>query len=335
MFFGLRREGLTRLYLFKSGTLKRKDNTLIFEYLDGNETKKRYFPVENICDIYLFGQININTSLLNFLSQKGIVVHYFNYYGFYSGSILPKKRNVSGYLVVNQVKHYLIPENRLFLASSFVVGASFHIARNLRKRGISTDYIEELLSDIYSHKDIPSLMNTEGRIREFYYNRFPDILRDDFFWMIKREKRPPSNAINALISYGNSLMYSVVLSEIYKTQLDPTISYLHEPSTSRFSLSLDISEIFKPLIVDSIIFSLVNKNVLRKEDFDIELDYTYLSESGRKKFLKVFDEKLNSTIKHRSLKRNVSYRYLIRLECYKLIKHLLGDKVYTPLKAWW
>jgi CRISPR-associated protein Cas1 len=223
----------------------------------------------------------------------------------------------------------------LFLASSFVVGASFHIARNLRKRGISTDYIEELLSDIYSHKDIPSLMNTEGRIREFYYNRFPDILRDDFFRMIKREKRPPSNAINALISYGNSLMYSVVLSEIYKTQLDPTISYLHEPSTSRFSLSLDISEIFKPLIVDSIIFSLVNKNVLRKEDFDIELDYTYLSESGRKKFLKVFDEKLNSTIKHRSLKRNVSYRYLIRLECYKLIKHLLGDKVYTPLKAWW
>jgi CRISPR-associated protein Cas1 len=78
-------------------------------------------------------------------------------------------------------------------------------------------------------------MNVEGKIREFYYSKFSEILQDEFFKLKKREKRPPTNAINALISYGNSLMYSAVLSEIYKTQLDPTISYLHEPSTSRFS----------------------------------------------------------------------------------------------------
>ncbi len=130
-------------------------------------------------------------------------------------------------------------------------------------------------------------------------------------------------------------MYSTVLSEIYKTQLDPTISYLHEPSTSRFSLSLDISEIFKPLIIDPIIFSLINKKTLNKDDFDKNLNYTYISETGRKKFVKALNEKLNSTIKHRKLKRKVSYRYLIRLECYKLIKHLIGDELYKPFKAWW
>jgi len=326
---------LERVYIFKSGRLKRKENTLIFEYSEDGSVKKKFLPVENISEIYLFGEIDLNTKALNFLSQKGIVVHYFNYYGFYSGSILPRKKNVSGYLVVNQAKHYLDPDRRLALAASFVDGAAFHIARNLRKRGIKMDYVEELSKTIYGQKDIPSLMNVEGKIREFYYSKFSEILQNEFFKLKKREKRPPTNAINALISYGNSLMYSAVLSEIYKTQLDPTISYLHEPSTSRFSLSLDISEIFKPLIIDPVIFSLVNKKILSKNDFDKDLNYAYLSETGRKKFVRAFNDKLNSTIRHRKLKRNVSYRYLIRLECYKLIKHLIGDEFYKPLKAWW
>jgi len=175
----------------------------------------------------------------------------------------------------------------------------------------------------------------EGKVREIYYSKFSDILRGKFFSFSKRVRRPPSNAVNALISYGNSLLYSAVLAELYRTQLDPTVSYLHEPSISRYSLSLDISEIFKPLIVDSLIFSLVNKKVLKKEDFDLTLNYALLSESGRRKFVKAFDEKMKTTIRHRTLKRNVSYRYLIRLECYKLIKHLISDDVYKPLKAWW
>ncbi|WP_163328711.1 type I-B CRISPR-associated endonuclease Cas1b [Desulfurobacterium thermolithotrophum] len=326
---------MERIYIFKSGRLKRKENTLIFEYLEDEVIKKKFLPVENISEIYLFGEIDLNTKALNFLSQKGIVVHYFNYYGFYSGSILPRKKNVSGYLVVNQAKHYLDPDRRLILAISFVDGAAFHIGRNLRKRGINTDYVEELSKTIYEQKNIPSLMSIEGKIREFYYSKFADISQDEFFRLEKREKRPPTNAINALISYGNSLMYSTVLSEIYKTQLDPTISYLHEPSTSRFSLSLDISEIFKPLVVDPIIFSLINKKIIGKDDFDRDLNYAYLSETGRKKFVKAFNDRLNSTIKHRKLRRKVSYRYLIRLECYKLIKHLIGDELYIPLKAWW
>lgn len=131
-------------------------------------------------------------------------------------------------------------------------------------------------------------------------------------------------------------MYQVVLSEIYKTQLNPTISYLHEPSTKRYSLSLDIAEIFKPLIVDPLIFTLVNKRQLKKEHFDfLEGEICYLNEEGKKKFIVGWEERLNQSIKHRTLKRNTSYRYLIRLECFKLIKHVIGDEVYKPLKAWW
>jgi CRISPR-associated protein Cas1 len=320
-----------RVYIFSSGKLKRKDNTLCFE----SQEDKRFIPVEDVKEIYLFGEVELNTRVLNFLSQKGVLLHLFNRYGFYSGSFLPRKKNVSGYLLVKQVQHYINGDGRLFLASSFVDGAVFHIKRNLKKRGIEIEEIEKLESRIFTVETVAELMQLEGKIREIYYSKFSKILKDDFFSFSKRVKRPPNNAVNALISYGNSLLYSAVLSEIYRTQLNPTISYLHEPSTSRYSLSLDISEIFKPLVVDSLIFSLVNRRALKKEDFDSTLNYTLLSESGKKKFVKAFDEKMKTTVRHRTLKRNVSYRYLIRLECYKLIKHLIGDDVYKPLKAWW
>jgi len=87
--------------------------------------------------------------------------------------------------------------------------------------------------------------------------------------------------INSLISFVNSLIYTTVLSEIYKTQLNPTISYLHEPGVKRFSLCLDIAEIFKPLIGDRMIFSLLNKNQITEDDFEEDSNYLYLKESAK------------------------------------------------------
>jgi CRISP-associated protein Cas1 len=141
--------------------------------------------------------------------------------------------------------------------------------------------------------------------------------------------------MNALLSFGNSLMYTAVLSEIYKTQLNPTISYLHEPSVKRFSLSLDIAEIFKPLIIDPLIFSLINNRRITPKQFTSENGICLLNDEGRKRFIESWEKKMQTSIKHRQLKRQVTYRYLIRLECYKLIKHLIGDEKYKPLKAWW
>ncbi|SCN37326.1 Protein of unknown function [Bacillus cytotoxicus] len=138
-----------------------------------------------------------------------------------------------------------------------------------------------------------------------------------------------------MISFGNSLCYTTVLSEIYKTQLNPTISYLHEPSSKRYSLSLDIAEIFKPLIVDPLIFTLVNKKMISLKHFESLDEMVLLNEQGRKKFLQAWEGKLGQTVMHRRLKRKVSYKYFIRLECYKLIKHMIGDELYKPLKAWW
>nr|WP_022855931.1 type I-B CRISPR-associated endonuclease Cas1b [Thermodesulfobacterium thermophilum] len=321
-------------YIFSNGRLRRKDNTI---YIENEQGDKKAIPIEDVDTIHVFGEVDLNTKLLNFLCQHGKTVHFYNYYGFYSGSLMPRDRNVSGHLLVKQVEHYLDQERRFYLAFSFVEGAIFHMLRNLREYKNTEGFQEKIkkeLTNAVEAKNISELMGCEGRARDVYYEAFNTILKSDFS-MEKREKRPPTNPVNALISFANSMIYTTVLNEIYHTQLNPTISYLHEPGHRRYSLSLDIAEIFKPLIADPIIFKLINNNMLRLDDFEEDVNYCYLNDSGRKKFIKEFDQKLTTTIKHRKMKRKVSYRSLIRIECYKLIKHLIGDEVYKPFKAWW
>jgi len=328
-----------RFYVNSNGRLRRKENTLYFEMENDGKVVKKPLPINDIDSIYVFGELDINTKALNYLSQYDIPIHFYNYYGFYSGSFLPRKKNVSGSLLIEQVKHYLDDNKRQYLAISFIEGAVHHILRNLRKAGLQSkefeDIEKDLLPKIFETKTSEELMAIEGNIRDRYYRLFNKILNNEDFFMEKREKRPPDNPINALISFGNSVMYNTVLTEIYRTQLDPTISYLHSPQEKRFSLSLDLAEIFKPFIVDPLIFSLINTGQITIKDFDKDLNYAYLNEEGRKKFLRAYEERLAKTIKHRKLKRKVSYKQLIRLECYKLIKHLIGDEDYKPFKAWW
>jgi len=304
-------------------------------------SRPRIIPVENVEEIFLLGEITLNTKLLNFLAQKGIPIHVFNYYGFYSGSYYPRETNVSGHLLVKQVEHYTDPEKRLVIAREIIQGAYHNLHRNVvyyRNRGkILQEAIvalEQEAAEIEQADSIPALMGIEGRLRETYYRAFNEIL-DLERPFEKRVRRPPDNLINTLISFGNALLYTTVLSQIYRTPLNPTISYLHEPGTRRFSLALDIAEIFKPLIVDKMIFKLINKQMVTEADVMKEVGYAYLKEAARKAVVREFDQRLQTTVKHRRLGRNVSYRGFIRLECYKLVRHVLGDEPYHALRAWW
>lgn len=292
-------------------------------------------------EIYIFGEISTNTKLLNFLSQKGIVMHVFNYYGFYSGSFYPRETNISGYLLVEQVRHYDDDQKRITIAREILKAASYNIYRNLRYyngRGIDLNEpmkkIQALRNRLNYGENINEIMGVEGNIRRIYYSTWNDIIKQDIEFQ-KRVKRPPNNMINTLISFVNSLIYTTVLSEIYKTQLNPTISYLHEPGTKRFSLCLDIAEIFKPLIGDRMIFSMLNKKQITEDDFEKESNFLYLKEPGRKKILMEYDNRLRRTVYHKDLARDVSYRHLMRLECYKLIKAIIKEKEYKGFKIWW
>ena len=182
--------------------------------------------------------------------------------------------------------------------------------------------------------DVEELMGIEGAIHRRYYASWQSVFIPDVDFS-KRVRRPPDNMVNTLISFLNGLMYTTCLSEIYVTQLNPTISYLHSPMDRRFSLCLDISEIFKPMIVDRLIFSLINKNMISEEDFNKESNYWYLSEKSKRVIVSEYDKYMKQKVRYKTLHRDVSYRHLIRLECYKLVRSLVEGETYEPYVMGW
>jgi len=325
-------------YVFSSGELHRKDNTLYFE----TESGRRFIPVEDTGEIMVFGEVNINKKLLEFLSQKEIILHYFSHHGYYMGTFYPREHLNSGYMILRQAEHYLDEDRRFTIAREFVRGAGKNIRQVLKYyQGRAKDVkqelnaVEQLLPTVDDCRDTAALMAIEGNIREHYYQAFDAIVGDPDFAFQERTRRPPKNYLNTLISFGNSLMYTICLSEIYKTHLDPRIGYLHATNFRRFTLNLDMSEIFKPIIIDRLIFTLLGRKMITKEDFDRSTEGILLKDRARKCFVGELDAKLKTTIKHREIGRHVSYRRLIRLELYKLEKHLMGEKEYSPFVARW
>jgi CRISPR-associated protein Cas1 len=329
-------------YLFNPGRMSRKDNTLQFVPVneEGSEGPTKYIPIETVDNLYAFGSLDANSSLYNFLGKEQVSVHFFDYYEHYTGSFMPKDYLLSGKMLIAQSAAYQKMGKRLLIAQKIVEGAAFNMLRNLkyynnREKDTSMQIaaIEALFPAIAVCIDIESLMGVEGNIRKHYYDAFSVIIND--FNMGQRTKQPPSNEVNTMISFVNSLCYTLCLDVIYHTQLNPTISFLHQPGERRYSLALDLAEIFKPVLADRLIFTLLNKKQVKENDFDINLNRCMLKESGRKTVVAMWDERLKETIKHRSLGRNVSYKQLVKLECYKLSKHILEMEEYQPFKAWW
>ncbi len=363
-------------YLFSSGRLRRQHNTLCLERAtaeptpddpnnpDGPESgndgmptvepdgKRVPFAVETVDSLYVFGEVDINTKLISFLGQQGIPAFFYDYYGNYTATLYPREAQLSGRLHIEQARHYLSPKRRLVLARAFVESALFNIERVIkyyqpRLDGDAKLAVQTTLADLVRDRDalplttdILTLMAVEGRIRNRYYQLWTYFLGPEVsakFPFNKRERQPPSNELNALISFGNSLCYTTVLRQIYRTALDPTVAFLHEPGDRRFSLALDLAEVFKPLLVDRMIFRLLKTAEIQPKHFSPYLGGCYLTEAGRKIVVAHWDERLLQTVQHRTMNKKISYERLIRLECHKLVRHLC-DPVADPYQGfhmWW
>jgi len=262
-------------HLRRRRTVEERRNSENRHAADG-ETE--YLPVESVDSLYLHGQIDFNTRALGLLNEHNVPLHVFGWKDYYRGSYLPKRGQVSGNTVVEQVRTYDSPERRLQIGHNIIEASIHNMRANLRyydgRRGDFAGAVEELQTlkeSVSSTSDINELRSIEGNARKTYYTCFDQILRDPFT-LSKREYNPPTNEANAAISFLNGMVYTTCVSAIRKTALDPTVGYVHAPGERRFTLSLDIADIFKPILADRVLFRLVNRQQLSLGDFENELE---------------------------------------------------------------
>jgi CRISPR-associated protein Cas1 len=325
-------------HVFSDGRLERHNDTIRLVTDDG---EKKYLPIENAEALFLHGQIDFNTRLISFCNDEGVAAHVFGWKDYYAGSVMPERGQTSGRTLVEQVRSYDDPDARLSIARAFVAGSIHNMRANVSyydNRGhdfqSEIDELATIHEELDGAADVSELMGMEAGARRAYYSTFDAILPDGFVFG-GRQYKPPSNEVNSLISFGNSLVYANCVSAIRATALDPAVSFLHEPGERRYSLALDIAEPFKPVLADRVIFRLLNRGQLTSDSFEDDLNACLLTEAGRKTFSKAFEGTLDRTVEHPNLNRKVSYQYLLRIEAYKLKKHLLTGEPYEPFERWW
>jgi len=327
------------IYLMSSGELKRKDNTIVVE----GESGRKFLPVEMTDEIQIFGEVTLNKEFLEFATKNQVMLHFFNYYGYYTGTYYPREHLNSGSVILAQAANYMNNARRMDIAVRFVTGAirnmqkvlGYYSSRGVKDLEDTIGALDEHFDKAFKTSDISELMAQEGNARDRYYSCFDDITANTSFQFGTRTRRPPQNRMNALVSFLNTMCYILALSQIYRTHLDPRIGFLHETNFRRFSLNLDLAEIFKPVIVDRLIFSLINKKEIQAKHFSSKAGGIYLNDKGREIILRKWEERIQTTVEHPVLKRKVSYRGLVRMEAYKIEKHILEDQVYEPFESRW
>ena len=324
-------------HIFADGELSRKEGTLRIDTLEGDT---KYLPVESVDSLYLHGQIDFNTRSLGLLNEHEVPIHVFGWRDYYRGSYLPKRGQVSGNTVVEQVRAY-DDERRLSIGQRIIQASIHNMRSNIRyydnRRGDFSEVVSQLANlkeEVAETSSVDELRAVEGNARKIYYACFDEILRDPFT-LTRREYNPPTNEANALVSFLNGMVYTTCVSAIRKTALDPTIGYVHEPGERRFTLSLDIADIFKPILADRLIFRLVNRRQISISDFEDELEGCLLTEEGRLTVLEEFEETLDETVDHPRLKRKVSFKTLVQTDVYSLKKHILTGEQYHATERWW
>ena len=322
-------------HILQGGILNKKDYAILFE----NNEEKHYIPVEGTVQINVYNEIMLTSTVLSVMYKEMIRLALFDKYGNAIGYFIPESYCQDGKIVVNQVREYQNTKLRLKMAKKLETAAIHNIRANVRyynKR--KNKNLEELISslnqgiaDVQTCKTVNELLLVEGRCRQLYYQGFNTILNDDTFTFTGRSRRPPRDEINALLSFGNTILYNRMQQVIWKTQLDARIGIFHAANRRHFSLNLDFADLFKPIIIDRIIFSLINRHQITKDLFERHTNgAVYLNNHAKKIFLESFDEKMNSK---RSVKGKIyTYNQLIEHEIRQYQKHVMEGVEYRPYK---
>ena len=322
-------------HIINEGILSQSDYTILFE----NKNKKVYIPIEATKILNIYSNIIINSNFFNLMNSKNIIVNLFDKHNRYIGKFIPNNTRKSCLLLLKQVEIYNDYNKRMNMAKDILSSEIYNLKSNLKyyNRRYNHDIkekiklIEKAEKEINLIKEHEKLLLCEARIKGIYYSCFNEILQNEKFKFIKRSKRPPQDPINALISFGNTLLYNYIAKEIYKTKLDIRIAYLHSSNNRYESLNLDLADIFKPIIVDKIIFKLINKKIINyRLHFENINGGGYLTGEGKNIVINEFYKKIKdiTTIGNNKM----SYEKIIRKEIYKLSNSIMNEEKYKAFK---
>lgn len=311
-------------YLFKSGTIRKKNGTVVLE----SEEETTIIPIEQIRSLYIFGEVTINKRLLELLSHYQITMHFFNYYGTLVGSYSPENRRPVGEILFNQVSALKNESHRHRIAAAiqhYSLKNSLALLKYYHKRGIDLSLqigkIEEILDEIDHTSHIEDVLLCEARAKKIYYSGFDLILKDTPFEFEKRTVLPPENEVNSLMSFGYYLLYGVILTELNISRLYAELPFIHSDIRSGHGLQYDLADIYKPIFVDRLFIGLIRRHSIQKDDFERrENQGIYLSEKGKKKYVSEFNDMLQRKVHYGNRER--SYRSVIQHDIHRIIHHL-------------
>lgn len=319
--------------ILSDGILRPKDYSIIFE----SESSDTDIPVKAIDTINIFSNVAFDGGLLEKAFDNGITINVFDRKGELLGTFTPNTALKNPRLTSQQIMLYEDSRARLAVAKEFVLSSLHNIRLNIRyyrkqdrkvmlyTQALDTiDHIEDIIKEC---EDYNALLLLEARVREAYYSCFDSILSGTDFEFVKRTRRPPENEVNAMLSLGNTVLYSHLAVEISKTALDSRVGFLHATNRRLNSLNLDFADVFKPLVVDRAVFTLINRGVIKiNRHFEHAPDNAvYLNNEGKRLLLEALYDKLDmrQTIKDRTW----SYKELMKEDICKLVRHCRsGDR---------
>jgi len=326
------------LYVTGQGTrVGLKGECATIKPLEGNTAE---VALKDIAHVALFGNVQVTTQALASLMADGRTVAYFTSGGWLRGMA----HDFSLPNVLARVAQYAAaadPTQRLRYARAFVAAKICNQRVLLmRNADLSEDPRREMrdLSYRAAHCDDPAeLLGLEGRAAAIYFGTFPQMVRATLprdFDMAGRNRRPPKDPINALLSFGYAVLTRDAFAALVSTGLDPLVGYLHTLRPGRPALALDLIEAYRPLVVDSVVVRALNTGEVRPEHFEIYPGQVLLTGPGRRVFLRAYERRMDELIRHPDFDYSISYRRALAVESRLLAKALTGEPVpYRPLRT--
>ncbi|MEA5511747.1 type I-MYXAN CRISPR-associated endonuclease Cas1 [Crocosphaera sp. UHCC 0190] len=294
--------------------------------------------IQQVSQVVLHSFSQISTQALHFLSYKDVGIHFVSGGGRYVGSLDTRSGSIQRR--IRQYEALTKTEFCLELARKLVKcrgeGQRKFLMRGKQKRSQDSAELEKAISQMKAVlKQVPkvesldSLLGFEGNLAALYFGALPNILGKDIPESLRfagRNRRPPKDRFNAMLSFGYSLLIKDVMNAILTVGLEPALGFYHQPRTQAPPLALDLMEIFRVPLVDMIVVTSINRQQWDTEaDFDVRGQQVWLSDSGRRKFINLYEQRKAESWKHPVTGYSLTYRRLLELEVRLLEKEWCGE----------